>query len=324
MIIPIFVPHCGCPNDCAFCNQRTISGTVAAPTINDAKNIIESHLQTMGGTADQIAFFGGSFTGIDVKMQNEYLSLARIYVDKGLVKSIRLSTRPDYIDKETVLRLKNYGVENIELGAQSMDDGVLSLSNRGHDQESVRRAAKIIKASGVTLGLQMMTGLPGDSVQKDMDTARSFYILGASETRIYPTLVLKGTQLENMYLSGTYKPQKLEDAVSVCAQLYEFFEEKGIRVLRVGLPESDNLRENISAGPYHPSIGELVMSRIIRNKAERISRAGKSVVITADSRYISRVYGNKKCNLIYFKENGIDARVKAIDGFGTVSVEIEN
>ena len=308
MIIPIFVPHSGCPNDCAFCNQRTISGKTAPPSLEETEKIIEKHLLSMGGKAGQIAFFGGSFTGIREDIQNEYLSLAQKYIKNGLVKSIRLSTRPDYIKKDTVKRLMSYGVTNIELGAQSMDDEVLYLSKRGHKASDVENASEIILESGCTLGLQMMTGLLGDSREKCIYTAKRFKELGAKETRIYPTVVLRGTYLEKLYNEGKYIAQTVEEAVDICAELYSFFCENSIKILRIGLADSAELKENYVAGAYHPSIGELVVSRDVRNKIEK-SAAGKTVKVIANPRYISKIIGNRKCNILYFKEKGITLSV---------------
>ncbi len=307
MIIPIFVPHEGCPNDCAFCNQRTISGKNAAPDIKEARGVIEAHLGSGGGKAKQIAFFGGSFTGIDIKKQNEYLSLALEYIKKGNVESIRLSTRPDYIDRETVERLIYYGVRNIELGAQSMDDKVLSHSKRGHSAQDVEKAAEIITQSKAVLGLQMMTGLPFDSDEKCLYTARRFYELGAKETRIYPTVVLRETLLARMYEDGEYKPQTIQEAVSISAKLYRYFKDKGIEILRIGLPDGDDLKENYMAGAYHPSLGEMVISRDVRNRLER--EIEKSTDVYVNPRFISKFNGNKKCNIEYFKEKGITLNV---------------
>lgn len=307
MIIPIFVPHEGCPNDCAFCNQRTISGKSIAPTTGEARRTIEEYLSG-GKTAEQIAFFGGSFTGIDVKKQNEYLSLAEEYIKKGLVKSIRLSTRPDYIDGDTVQRLISYGVKNIELGAQSMDEEVLRLAKRGHSSHDVVRAAEIIKESGVILGLQMMTGLPGDTPQKCLYTAKRFKELGAKETRIYPTVVLKGTYLEKMLEKGEYTPQSVEDAVEISAKIYRFFKQNDISVLRIGLPDGEDLRKNYVAGAYHPSLGEMVISRDLRNHIEEEAHYGK-VDVLVNPRFLSKVNGNRKCNIKYFKEKGIKINI---------------
>ena len=321
MIIPIFIPHEGCPNDCAFCNQRTISGKESLPSIADAEKIINDHLETMNGFAEQIAFFGGSFTGIDIDLQNQYLSLAKKYIDKKCVGSIRLSTRPDYIDNETVKRLISYGVKNIELGAQSMSDDVLFASNRGHNALQVEKASEIINKNGVVLGLQMMTGLVLDTDEKSMMTAKKFIGLGANETRIYPTIVLKNTLLESFYNDGRYTPQTVEEAVDICAKLYECFEKNGVKVLRIGLPDSVSLKENYVAGPYHPSFGELVISRRIRNEIEKLSQGKKEVSVTANKRYISRIIGNKRSNVAYFKNKGITLVVKEDENTDSYTVK---
>ena len=309
MIIPIFIPHEGCPNDCAFCNQRTISGKSTAPSIDDARAIIEKYLEYGRKSAEQIAFFGGSFTGISEVKQNEYLSLANEYIKKGLVGSIRLSTRPDYISPDTVKRLVSYGVKNIELGAQSMDEDVLSASKRGHSSCDVERASGIILDGGAVLGLQMMTGLPNDNLEKCMYTARRFKELGATESRIYPTVVLRGTMLAKMYEDGEYVPQSIEEATDISAKVYRFFKDNKIMVLRIGLPDSSELKENYIAGAYHPSLGELVMSRDMRNRVEEEIGGRKSVVVNVNPKLLSKFNGNKRCNIEYFKEKGIDLKV---------------
>lgn len=320
MIIPIFVPHEGCPNDCAFCNQRTISGKNAAPTIEDARKTIEEYLEN-GLTAEQIAFFGGSFTGIEKEKRREYLLLAYEYIKQGRVKGIRISTRPDYIDEETVKELSEYGVTNIELGAQSMDEKVLSASKRGHSAEDVKRASEIILKSGVMLGLQMMTGLPEDSFQKCIYTAECFKNLGAEETRIYPTVVLKGTYLEKMYERGEYTPQSVEEAVEISAKLYRFFSDNAIRVLRIGLADSSELKENFVAGAYHPSIGEMVISRDIRNRIEENLKGKKDGTVRVNPRFLSKVNGNKRANIIYFEEKGIGLNVISDSSVSEFKVE---
>lgn len=321
MIIPIFVPHEGCPNDCAFCNQRTISSQSKAPSESEFHDIVNAHLETLGGKAEQIAFFGGSFTGISVEKQNNYLQAAKKYIDAGKIKSIRLSTRPDYIDEETVRRLIYYGVKNIELGAQSMDEEVLSASKRGHSAADVRRAAEIITKNGAVLGLQMMTGLPESTFDKSMDTALEFIRLGAKETRIYPTIVLRGTLLEKMYNEGLYKPQSLEQAVDECAALTELFNENGIFILRTGLSDSVSLYENHVAGPYHPSFGELVSSRIIRGKIEKQISEKKNVTVYANPKLISKIIGNKGCNRTYFQNMGMNFIVKSDESISEFFVE---
>lgn len=309
MIIPIFIPHEGCPNDCAFCNQRTISGKSTAPSLDDARLIIEQYLENDTKKADQIAFFGGSFTGISTEKQNEYLSLANEYIKRDLVGSIRLSTRPDYISEDTVKRLVSFGVKNIELGAQSMDEEVLRASNRGHSSYDVEKASEIILKGGATLGLQMMTGLPLDSMEKCMYTAQRFSELGAKESRIYPTVVLRGTKLAKMYENGEYIPQSVEEAVDISARVYRLFKERGITVLRIGLPDSAELKENYIAGAYHPSLGELVMSRDIRNRIEESLSGRSEAEIRVNPKFISKVNGNKCCNIEYFKTKGIKIKL---------------
>lgn len=318
MNIPIFVPHEGCPNDCAFCNQRSITGKTKAPTIARARETIEEYLSGGKTENNTVAFFGGSFTGIDFQIQREYLSLAREYVKNGRVSGIRLSTRPDYIDEKRLDLLEEYGVTNIELGAQSMDDAVLLASNRGHSAEAVCRAAELINKRGFTLGLQMMTGLPCDEPQKDLYTAEEFVRLGAKETRIYPTLVMKNTALAQMLALGEYSPQSIEDAVEICAKVYEVFVRGNVKVLRIGLSDSAELKENCVAGPYHPSVGELVKSRYIRNKLEMLAENGR-LDICAPQRYFSKILGNKRCNAEYFKSKGIAFNLSESQGEFTVN-----
>ena len=323
MIIPIFIPHEGCPNDCAFCNQRTISGKSTAPSLLDARRTIEQYLEHGTKKADQIAFFGGSFTGISIEKQNEYLSLANEYIKKGLVGSIRLSTRPDYISEDTVKRLVSFDVKNIELGAQSMDEEVLRASNRGHSSYDVEKASEIILKGGATLGLQMMTGLPLDSMEKCMYTAQRFSELGAKESRIYPTVVLRGTKLAKMYENGEYTPQSVEEAVDISARVYRLFKERGITVLRIGLPDSAELKENYIAGAYHPSLGELVMSRDIRNIIEESLSGRSEAEIRVNPKFMSKVNGNRCCNIEYFKSKGIKITISEDSSLAEFAIKKE-
>lgn len=295
--IPIFIPHAGCKNDCAFCNQRSITGKNEPPAIAQAAEIIEESLETLTGEGHMIAFFGGSFTGIGNSLMEEYLRLAQGYVDLKKIKGIRLSTRPDYITEEILDILCRYSVTNIELGAQSLDEEVLALSRRGHSAEDVRRAAGAICKRNITLGLQMMIGLPGDSREKSIRTAEEFVALGAKETRIYPTVVLKDTLLAQMLERGEYVPMDFEDAIDTAADCYSIFFENGVRVLRIGLQNSEELKENAVGGFYHDALGEKVYSRVIRRRAQ-IAGGGK---ISYNSRFLSKVMGQKKENMPYFK-----------------------
>lgn len=304
MNIPVFVPHVGCPNDCAFCNQRSITGIIEAPAPESVGEIVETWLSGGKTGENTVAFFGGSFTGIDTSLQRRYLAAAKRYLDKGLVSGIRLSTRPDYIDEERLDLLAEYGVTNIELGAQSMDDSVLAAAGRGHNAEAVRRASELIRGRGFVLGLQMMTGLPLDTPEISLATADEFIRLGAEETRIYPTLVMEHTRLAELYRAGEYSPQTVGEAADLGALLYEKFKRAGVKVLRIGLSDSEDLKGGCVAGPYHPAMGELVMSRYIRNQLEKYAECGK-LEVAAPKKYFSKIIGNKKCNQKYFANKGI-------------------
>lgn len=298
--IPIFIPHSGCKNDCAFCNQRSITGKIIPPSFEEADKIIRENLTTLKNEMPQIAFFGGSFTGIGKELMEGYLKVAYKYVKDGLVSGIRLSTRPDYIDEEILSILRNYGVKNIELGAQSMDDEVLKNSRRGHDSECVRRASALIRRFGFTLGLQMMISLPGDTPEKSIATAKEFVSLGAKETRIYPTVIIEDTYLAQMYREGSYIPMTMDEAVETAAACYEVFYENGVKVLRIGLQNSEELRKSVIGGAYHDALGEMVFSRVIRRAADRETHAE----ICYAPRFLSKVLGQKRANLEYFKAKG--------------------
>ncbi len=318
MNIPIFVPHAGCGHSCAFCDQRSITGAAAPPTVDEARATVEEYLSGRGDKSAVIAFFGGSFTGIDEGLQRRYLAMAGEYLRQGIADGIRLSTRPDYIDGERLDLLAEYGVTNIELGAQSMDNDVLRAVKRGHTADDVRRASELILKRGFTLGLQMMTGLPLDTPEKALATAREFAALGAAETRIYPTLVMEGTELARLWREGAYLPQTVDEAVALGAELYAFFRRSGIKVLRIGLSDSEGLKSSCVAGPYHPSMGELVKSRYIRNQLEPLAENGLLEVL-APKRAVSRILGNKRCNAEYFKSKGITLMVTPSEGAALVN-----
>ena len=263
-IIPVFVPHLGCPHDCVFCNQRRISGRQepAAPdSVHTA--IAQAAALPTNGAKRQLAFYGGSFTAIPTAQQEALLAAAEEEIRAGRIDSIRLSTRPDAIDEEVLTRLRAYGVETVELGAQSMDDEVLRLSGRGHTAEDVERAARLVKEAGFRLILQMMTGLPGD-----MRTAEKLIALRPDGVRIYPTVIVRDTALFELWQAGKYREHRVEDAVCVCARLLPLFEAAGIPVIRLGLNPTEELSAGAAAGgAYHPALGELVKSRILREKA---------------------------------------------------------
>lgn len=308
--IPIFVPHKGCPHDCVFCNQRHITGHTADVTSEDVSKIIESHLATLEENSyAEAAFFGGSFTGIELSKQNELLEEAYSYVADGSIKGIRCSTRPDYIDEEIIINLKKYSVSCIELGVQSTDSEVLKRSRRGHSFEEVVYASKLIKESGIELGLQMMLGLPGDTKDKMIKTAKNLISLEPSCVRIYPTLVVEDTALWNMFRRGDYIPLTLEEAVDILSDIIPMFEKNNIKIIRVGLQTTDDINENTVEGPYHPAIRELAEGRIIRKLLEQYVNYDV-LEVSASKNRISQVSGHKRCNKLYFKEKyGLELKI---------------
>lgn len=306
-IIPVFVPHLGCPNDCVFCNQRRISGQQLPAGPETVKNAIESAAAFLPkGEKRQLAFYGGSFTAIPVTQQLALLDMAKHYMDRGEIQSIRLSTRPDAIDEAILDRLESYGVETIELGAQSLDEGVLLLSGRGHTAVDVENASRLIKSRGFKLILQMMTGLPGDTQEKDIETAKKIIALRPDGVRIYPTVIVRDTALYDMWQAGAYSEHSVEEAVQVCSELLPLFEAAGIPVIRLGLNPTDDLSGGDAAGgAYHPALGELVKSRILRRQAEALLSGiapGSSLIIEVGPGKSSQMIGQKRCNREYLKE----------------------
>ena len=301
-ILPVFVPHLGCMHACVFCNQRRISGAQSPAKPEDVKNLTaQSAAFLPQGGKRQLAFYGGSFTAIPEKEQEALLSAAKEALDRGEIDAIRLSTRPDAIDDTVLARLRRYGVETVELGAQSMDDGVLRLSGRGHTAADVARASALVRAAGFELILQMMTGLPGSDDEKDVETARRLIALKPDGVRVYPTVIVKDTPLYDMWRSGAYRERTVEDAVRVCAVIVPLFEAAGIPIIRLGLNPTEELSGGAAvAGAYHPALGELVKSRVLLNKARALLRTaapGSRVTITVGRGKTSQMTGQKRENL---------------------------
>lgn len=342
LIIPVFVPHMGCPHDCCFCNQRTISGQTEPPTEGDVRRIIDSYKSIMDHYGSvEIAFYGGSFTAISASQQEMYLKTARDRV--GCDVPFRVSTRPDCIDLPTLELLRKYGVATIELGAQSMRDDVLKASGRGHTVEDTVRASALIKQEGFTLGIQTMLGLPHSDREAELCTAEQVIDLKPELVRIYPTVVLEGTALERMYKEGKYKAMTLEAAVDISAAIIPEYEKNGITVIRTGLQSSDNISEDgkITAGPYHPAFGELVRSRIALNwlcgripdpalhpefrenefrkdlsfygNHVKIVFSGDRLNIHVPAKLVSQFVGQHHCNIKYIGER-YDCRVRVVGG----------
>ena len=313
-IIPIFVPHLGCPNDCIFCNQKSISGQKSNMTKEKAKEIIENYLKSIDKENAQIeiAFFGGSFTAIEEERQEELLQVASEFVKSGQVESIRVSTRPDAIDKKILKRLKKYKVKTIELGVQSSNNYILKRINRGHTFEDVKKAAKLIRWNGFRLGVQMMVGLPESTTIDEINTAKELIKLKPKMVRIYPVLVIKNTPLEKELEKGTYKPLTVVQAVEVCKEIVRLFHDKNIDIIRIGLQPTDEISEpgseksEVVAGPYHPAFRQLVESAMwydaIVGKIKRLNVKVKEVEVTVNPVDANNVIGHKKENVKNLKD----------------------
>jgi len=309
LIIPFFIPHAGCPFTCVFCNQWEISGAAAPTKPEDIRPQVLKYLAAHKKEAAwaEVAFFGGSFTGLEQELQKSLLQAAYALKQEGIIQGIRLSTRPDYINKEIVENLYAHGVTTVELGVQSLAEDVLAQSCRGHSPADVVKAVKIIRDYPLELILQLMLGLPGDSREKAMLTAEKAISLKPDGVRIYPTLVMKNTTLADWYQQGLYRPWSLDEAVEVGAQWLAKFSAAGIRVIRLGLQAADNIspEEDLLAGPYHPAYGELVQSRLLleqlRSMLDSLENPGSKITIFCNPRDISKVRGQKGSNLRMLK-----------------------
>ena len=323
-IIPIFVPHLGCPNDCVFCNQKSISGQNKQVTKEDVKNTIEEHLKYINSssTCIEVAFFGGSFTAIEEEKQIELLEAANEYISKGIIESIRISTRPDYINRTILKRLKKYHVKTIELGVQSSNDYILNKVGRGHDFKDVIKASRLIRWHGFILGHQMMVGLPESTKLDDINTAKALVRLKPKIVRIYPVLVIKNTQLEKAYNKGEYDALTVVQAVEICKELVKIFSKKNIDVIRIGLQPTDTISDSskeeseVVAGPFHPAFRQLVESGlwydVIVENIKKLNVKVKQVLITVNPEDVNNVVGHKKENIINLKEvYDVDLKVKA-------------
>ena len=303
-VIPVFVPHLGCPHDCVFCNQRRISGSETPATAATVLQAIkQSAAVPRSGAKRQLAGYGGSFTALEASRQEELLAAAAAAAERGEIDSIRLSTRPDAIDGEALARLKRYSVETVELGAQSMDEDVLRRSGRGHTAADVVQAAKAVKAAGFRLILQMMTGLPGDSAERDVETAKKLIALHPDGVRIYPTVIVRDTALYDLWRAGKYREHTVEDAVAVCARLVPLFDEAGVPIIRLGLNPTEELSSGAAVGgAYHPALGELVRARVMRQKALGLLQGvepGSAVTLGVRAEELSQMIGQRRENISF-------------------------
>ncbi len=327
--IPIFIPELACPHQCVFCNQEEISGTHSIPQPEDVRDIVEQYLATMPENRSiNIAFFGGSFTGLPVDLQEQYLKEAFGFVKNGRISGIRLSTRPDYINRTVLELLKKYGVTTIELGVQSTNREVLNKSGREHTFEDIRDASNLICKNGFDLGLQMMIGLPGDSYDRSIQTANDIISLGAGNTRIYPAVVIKRTAMEKMYQEGKYVPLTLKQAVEWTKDIVYIFEKNNVSIIRMGLHPSEELviGNSLIAGPFHAAFKEMVMTKIWKEiiDTELNDITSKKIIISVSSRQIHNAIGYRQTNREQLKSRGYNVRFVSNPGFSKYQINVSN
>ena len=331
-IIPIFVPHEGCPHDCVFCNQDKITGIKKDSlrivedktkaeiisscitsedeevTAESVRKTVHEYLETINNkyATVEISFFGGTFTGIKEEKQKELLGVAREFKEKGFIDKIRLSTRPDYIDNYILSYLQEYKVDIIELGVQSLNEEVLLKAGRGHGVKDVQEASRLIKEYGFILGHQIMPGLPGDTFETDIETTKASIGMKPDICRIYPALTIKGTAMEIMYNRGDYIPYTLEEAVEISKKMYRMYRENDINVIRIGLQPTETINENkdVVAGPFHPAFRELVESSLMIDLILEEMKEEEKATIHINPKEISKLYANKKMYFNLLKNKG--------------------
>lgn len=325
--IALFVVHKGCPHMCSFCNQRSISGSQNDVTPEDVHSAAETAIKSLSeqeASGGEIAFFGGSFTMVERSYMISLLEVAYSYVKKGVFKGIRISTRPDGIDEEICTILKKYGVTAVELGAQSLDNRVLEMNERGHTSEQVENAVILLKKYGFEIGLQMMTGLYGSEDEDSIATAEKIIALNPDTVRIYPTVVIRNTKLYGLMEEGRFIPKGVDETVKLCARLIPMFENAGIKVIRVGLHSGGGVEESYAGGAYHPALRELCEGEIYFNNAkEKLEKLPKgSYALNVAKGENSKMTGQKKTNIIRLREMGYDCTVKVREGIEKYGVMI--
>ena len=311
--VAFFVPMVGCPHRCSFCDQNSITGESGIPTPEEVDKTLKKAARELHGFSEkaEIAFFGGSFTMIPRELMLSLLAPAKKWIDRKAFSGIRISTRPDAIDEEVLSVLKEYGVTFIELGAQSCNNAVLEKNRRGHTFEDTQKAAQLIREAGFSLGLQMMTGMPGSTKEDDIHTAARFAALKPDTMRIYPTLVLKNTLMAKWFEDGEYVPQTVEEAAAECAELLDIFELYKINVIRLGLHAEGSLEENLLGGPYHPAFREICESLRFRKKiAPMLTRLPKgSYILKVAPSEVSKCSGQHRSNVEHWLSLGYAVRI---------------
>lgn len=295
---------------CSFCNQRTISHTASAPTADEVKETLSQACENLPQGTAEIAFFGGSFTAIERSYMTSLLEAAQPFVQSGEVSGIRISTRPDCIDSEVLALLKRYGVTAIELGAQSMDNEVLAANDRGHTAEDVEKASRLIRENGFELGLQMMTGLYKSTPEKDLQTAEKIAEIKPDTVRIYPVVILRGTRLGELFQNGEYVPYSFDTAAEICADMLTLFEQKGIRVIKLGLHASETVEEDMLGGFYHPAFREICEGILFRREIEKNTEHKNNYTVFTAPNAVSKAAGQKRCNIEYFAAKGIGIKIR--------------
>jgi histone acetyltransferase (RNA polymerase elongator complex component) len=305
-VVPVFIPHAGCPHRCVFCDQtRTTGRSAEFPTPDRLGADIDQFLAYRRDSRrpTEIAFYGGNFLGLAPERIRLLLEAGADYVTRGAVQGLRFSTRPDTISAEALEYIADYPVTTIELGVQSMDDKVLATCRRGHTARDTRRSVALLRTKSYRLGLQMMVGLPGDTSAQALDTGRQIAALAPEFVRIYPTLVLKDSPLARWCQQGRYGPMALDESVDLVKTLLEHFLRTGVRVVRMGLQPTADLNPDagVEAGPFHPAFGELVYTALWRDALQRClalrPSAGKSIEIAVHPSNLSRVRGQRNATV---------------------------
>ncbi|MEI8355907.1 MAG: radical SAM protein [Deltaproteobacteria bacterium] len=303
-IVPFFIAHRGCPHRCVFCDQLKISGSKNQfPAISEIIDTVIAYRKSSRFAAVEVAFFGGSFTALPVEEQEQLLLPLQPLIADGRVDSVRVSTRPDAVNALNAAYLKGMGVSTVELGVQSMSDEVLLLAGRGHNSQSVHEAVSFLKDAGITVGLQLMPGLPGDTPARSLDSLQTVLGMRPDFLRIYPTIVIAGTPLENLYNSGSFRPMTLAGAVDLCKVMLHRALRSGVPVIRIGVQPTAELQYPgvIIAGPFHPAFrqlveGELCFDLLVKLTATSVCGEGPLTINCSPSR-VSDVVGQRKVNM---------------------------
>ncbi|MEN8728792.1 MAG: radical SAM protein [Desulfuromonadales bacterium] len=319
-IYPVFMPHAGCPHRCLFCAQDRSTSQCDIPTVNTITRCLDAMLPKQGG--GEIAFYGGTFTLLPIAQQQLYLKAARVFIDAGRAAGLRLSTRPDALVGSCLALLRNEGVQTIEIGCQSFDDTVLEQAGRGHSAAQSSAAVQRCRDTGFTVGIQLMPGLPGGDVDEAMSSLRRALQLKPAFLRIYPTVVIAGTALANLWKTGAYSPWSLDETVELCTDMLLLCRQSDVPVIRLGLQQDKSLADNLLAGPFHPAFGQLVRSRIWRRALARIDIIGRKLSVHPDD--LSDVLGHRGENRSWLGNPGPNCSLQVDAAVARGSLRLAN